>query len=190
VSLEHILLGLLRQPASGYDLKAAIDSGIGHFWAAELSQIYPTLKKLQKSGLLRSRNAPSKRGPGRLVYETTAKGHTELANWLKSGPQIGDARHTFLAQIFLMDELKNYPSTLQFLEQLRDRWAMRLAALEGIEKMWSARVPNFPEALPLAEFHRHMTLRMGIESNRAWLTWCDESIHRVQERIRKEKNRG
>src|ERR1700740_1459020 len=52
VSLEHILLGLLRQPASGYDLKAVLDHGIGHFWGAELSQIYPSLRRLEKRGLL------------------------------------------------------------------------------------------------------------------------------------------
>ena len=37
MSLEHILLGLLREPASGYDLKAIFDERIQHFWAAELS---------------------------------------------------------------------------------------------------------------------------------------------------------
>ena len=67
MSLEHILLGLLREPASGYDLKVVLDHGIGHFWAAELSQIYPSLKRLEKQGLLRSRRTASQRGPGRIV---------------------------------------------------------------------------------------------------------------------------
>jgi PadR family transcriptional regulator AphA len=57
MSLDPILLGLLREPASGYDLKALLDHGIGHFWAAELSQIYPTLKRLEKDGFLTSRKA-------------------------------------------------------------------------------------------------------------------------------------
>jgi DNA-binding PadR family transcriptional regulator len=49
------LLGLLGEPACGYDLKAVLDNGIGHLWAAELSQVYPSLKRLEKQKLLRSR---------------------------------------------------------------------------------------------------------------------------------------
>jgi DNA-binding PadR family transcriptional regulator len=110
--LEHILLGLLCQPASVYDLKAVLDHGIGPFWAAELSQIYPNLKRLEQRGSLRSRRATSKRGPGRIVYEITAAGRKELAAWLRNGPQFGHMRQTFLAQIYLMDELSDPEHTL------------------------------------------------------------------------------
>ena len=93
MSLEHILLGLLREPASGYDLKAVLDNGIGHFWAAELSQVYPTLKRMEKQGHLRSRRAASKRGPGRIVYELTTSGRKELAAWLRVGDSQGKQDH-------------------------------------------------------------------------------------------------
>lgn len=190
MSLEHILLGLLREPASGYDLKAVLDHGIGHFWAAELSQIYPSLKRLEKQGLLRSRRAASKRGPGRIVYEITAMGRKELAAWLRNEPQFGDMRHTFLAQIYLMDELSDLQHTLKFLEQLRTRWAPRLEALKNAEKEWSRRDPRFPDRLSLAAFHQHLTLRMGQHSYQGWLTWCEESIRRVRARMRKENRNG
>jgi len=190
VSLEHILLGLLREPASGYDLKAVLDHGIGHFWAAELSQIYPSLKRLEKQGLLRSRRAASKRGPRRIVYEITAAGRKELVAWLRNGPQVGDMRHTFLAQIYLMDELSDLQHTLRFLEQLRARWAPRLEALKNVEKEWSRRDPGFPDHLSLAGFHRHLTLRMGQHSYLGWLTWCEESMRRVRARMRKENHNG
>jgi DNA-binding PadR family transcriptional regulator len=190
VSLEHILLGLLREPASGYDLKAVLDHGIGHFWAAELSQIYPSLKRLKKQGLLRSRRAASKRGPGRIVYEITATGRKELAAWLQNAPQFGDMRHTFLAQIYLMDELSDLPHTLRFLEQLHTRWTGRLEALKNEEKEWSRRDPGFPDRLSLAAFHQHLTLRMGQHSYLGWLTWCEESMRRVRARMRKENPNG
>jgi len=190
VSLEHILLGLLREPASGYDLKAVLDHGIGHFWAAELSQIYPSLKRLEKRKLLRSRRAASKRGPGRIVYEITATGRKELAAWLRNEPQFGDMRHTFLAQIYLMDELSDLPHTLRFLEQLHTRWAARLEALKNKEKEWSQRDPGFPDDLSLAAFHRHLTLRMGEHAHLGWVTWCEESMRRVRARMRKENRNG
>ena len=190
MSLEHILLGLLREPASGYDLKAILDHGIGHFWAAELSQIYPTLKRLEKQGLLRSRRAASKRGPGRIVYETTATGRKELAAWLRNEPQFEDMRHTFLAQIYLMDELSDLPHILNFLEQLHARWAARLEGLKNAEKDWSRRDPGFPDGLSLAAFDQHLTLRMGQHSYQGWLTWCEESMRRVRARMRKENRNG
>ena len=184
MSLDHILLGLLREPASGYDLKAILDHGIRHFWAAELSQIYPTLKRLEKQGLLRSRRASSKRGGGRVVYEVTAAGRSQLASWLESGPQFGDMRHTFLAQIYMMDELSDLTQTLHFLEQLRMRWVSRHEGLKNIETQWAQRDPGFPDHLSSAAFHRHLTLRMGLHSCTSWLAWCDECIRRVRTRMR------
>lgn len=186
MSLEYILLGLLREPASGYDLKDILDNGIGHFWVAELSQVYPTLKRLEKQKLLRSRRAASKRGPRRIVYEITENGRKELAAWLRSEPQCGDMRHTFLAQIYLMDELSDLPQTLKFLEKLHTRWAARLEALRNKEKEWSQRDPGFPDDLPLAAFHHHITLRMGVHAHQGWVTWCEESMRRVRARMRKE----
>jgi DNA-binding PadR family transcriptional regulator len=190
VSLEHILLGLLRVPASGYDLKAVLDHGIGHFWAAELSQIYPSLKRLEERGLLRSRRAASKRGPGRIVYEITAAGRKKLDAWLRNEPQFGNMRHAFLAQIYLMDELADLPRTLGFLEELHTRWTPRLEALKNAEKEWSRRDTGFPDQLSLAAFHQHLTLRMGQHAYQGWLTWCEESMRRVRARMRKENRNG
>src|SRR5260370_42701066 len=73
-------------------------------------------------------------------------------------------RHTFLARIYLMDELSDLPHTLKFLEQLRTRWAPRLEALKNAEKEWSRRDPGFLDRLSLAAFHQHLTLRMGQHS--------------------------
>ncbi|MFZ3215406.1 MAG: PadR family transcriptional regulator [Candidatus Acidiferrales bacterium] len=190
MSLEQILLGLLREPASGYDLKGILDHGVGHFWAAELSQVYPSLKRMEKKGLLRSRRAASKRGPGRIVYEITASGRKELGAWLRSEPQFEDMRHTFLAQIYLMDELGDLAHTLRFLEQLHTRWAGRLEAMKNKEKEWSQGDPGFPDGLSLAAFHQHLTLRMGEHAHQGWLTWCEESMRRVRARMRKENRDG
>jgi DNA-binding PadR family transcriptional regulator len=186
VSLDYILLGLLREPASGYDLKGILGKGIGNFWAAELSQIYPTLRRLEKQRFLKSRRIASKRGPSRVVYETTAAGHAELAAWLQGGPQFQDMRHIFLAQIYLMDELCDLKQTLQFFENLRMRWAFRLEGLKCVEKEWARRDPLFPDRLSSESFHRHLTLRMGLHSYRGWLTWCEECIRRIQARMQQE----
>ena len=48
---EAAVLGLLsHSPKSGYDLKKAVQSSVGYFWAPAKSQIYALLPKLVESG--------------------------------------------------------------------------------------------------------------------------------------------
>jgi PadR family transcriptional regulator, regulatory protein AphA len=191
MSLDNILLGLLRQPASGYDLKRVFDESIGHFWAAELSQIYPTLKRLEKRGWLGSRKVDSQQGPGRCVYQTTAAGRAALRDWLESGPQLGDERFAYLAQVYFMDELGDASKTLRFLVRLRESVSGKLDLLQQTESRWAQLDARYPDQLPAFDFHVQLTLRMGLMTLAAKLEWCDESIRRVRSRAeRAEKQRG
>jgi PadR family transcriptional regulator AphA len=186
MSLEHILLGLLRTPASGYDLKTIFDERIHYFWAAELSQIYPTLQNLERKGLLRSRRAESKRGPGRRVYQTTPAGHQALREWLLNQTGLGADRVAYLARLYMMDELNDLQETLDFLTGLREQFARNLSALEAIERSWAQHEPKFPDSLSPQMFHILLTLRNGIFMLGARVKWCDESIRRIRERMEKE----
>ena len=188
MSLDHILLGLLRQPASGYDLKKVFDERIEYFWAAELSQIYPTLKRIEKRGWVRGRQAVSSRGPGRRVYETTPAGRQALRDWLARGPEIGDERFAYLAQIYLMDELGDLKQTLRFFTVLRDDFVRKLEALRQLERYWAEADPRYPDALPSPDFHVQLTLRLGLVSLGGHVKSCDESIRRVRARMEREKH--
>jgi PadR family transcriptional regulator, regulatory protein AphA len=186
MSLEHILLGLLREPASGYDLKTLFDQRIHYFWAAELSQIYPTLQQLERKGLLRSRRAESKRGPGRRVYQTTPAGHRALREWLRDEVGLGSDRVPYLARLYMMDDLGDLQGTLEYLARLRDQFAHNLSALEAIERGWEQREEKNPDSLSPRLFHTFLTLRNGVCMLGARVKWCDESIRRVRERMAKE----
>lgn len=181
MSLPHILLGLLREPASGYDLKSRFDRDIRHFWSAELSQIYPTLKRMEARGWLESETEPSDRGPDRRVYRITDAGREELLGWLASDPEVGSERFAYLAQIFFMDELDDLDAARAFMVALRGRLAAWLARLEAIETD-VARAPGYPDALPAEHFFPHVALRMGIHSIAAKVAWCDETIARLDRR--------
>jgi PadR family transcriptional regulator, regulatory protein AphA len=182
VSLEYILLGLLGEPASGYDLKKIFDTEVGYFWAAELSQIYPTLKRLEKQHLLRSHHAAAKRGPRRIVYETTAAGNRALRAWLQAGPEVGDERQAFVAKLYFMPALDDLGATLRLLSALRQRFATRLEALRSLEKLWEESDPRYPNELPTAEFHKLLALRKGLFSLQAHVEWADDSIRLVRQR--------
>lgn len=183
MSLDHILLGLLRDPSSGYDLKAVFDERISHFWSAEFGQIYPTLNRLEARGLLRSWVEPSQKGPNRRVYSLTAGGREELLHWLGGGPAVGAERFTYLAQLYFMDALGDLRETRDFMTALKHRLRAWLGRLEAIEAGVTADRGNAPERYNDAGFHRFATLRMGIHSIGAKVKWCDETLAAIDRRL-------
>lgn len=183
MSLKHILLGLLREPATGYDLKAVFDETIAHFWSAELGQIYPTLNRLEDRALLQSRVEPSEKGPKRRVYALTGEGREELLRWLGSGPDVGTERFTYLAQLFFMDALGDLDETRAFITDLKCRLNEWLGRLRAIETDMTGTYGNAPEHYSDAGFHRFATLRMGILSIGSKVRWCDETLAAIDRRV-------
>lgn len=186
MGLDGIVLGLARKAASGYEIKQAFDSIFSHIWAAELSQIYRTLKRLQQEGCLKSRAEPSDRGPERRKYEITAKGRKRLHAWLACGPQIGDERHAHVAQLFFLGELRDFAATEGFLETLREHYRRRIAALAAMENSWRSADPRYPDRLEPEAFHSAMTLQMGLQRTEALARWAEESLKRVRKRRAQE----
>lgn len=182
MSLPHILLGMLKEPQSGYDLKKEFGSSLQHFWHAELSQIYPALKQLEKNGLVKSRIGETRGGPQRREYRRTEKGRRELLEWLKSGPITGTERIAYLAQIFFFSELEDRAKAIEYLEALRAHMAGWLAVLRQGEAAWREADPRYPDDLPDEDFYPQLTLSLGLRKVQANLDWCDETLARVRAR--------
>jgi PadR family transcriptional regulator, regulatory protein AphA len=185
MSLPHILLGMLKQPQSGYDLKKEFSSSLQHFWHAELSQIYPTLKRLEESGLIKGRVGETRAGPQRREYRRTERGRRELLNWLKSGPVTGTERIGYLSQVYFLAELDDEIRVLCYLQALRAYMSDWLAALKDTESMWRNADSRYPDDLPDEDFYPQLTLSMGLRKVQANLDWCDESIRRVRNRAKR-----
>ena len=181
MSLDHLLLGALREPATGYELKARFDEVFRHFWPAELSQIYRTLRRLEDDGLLASKREASDIGPERRIYRTTAKGRKRLRKWLAAGPQVKDDRHIYCAQTFFLDELTDNDARAAFLTALRDEFASRLADLKAIETGWRAEDPRYPDRLPIDLMAQQFTLALGLEKYAAIVRWAEDCLRRLQE---------
>jgi DNA-binding PadR family transcriptional regulator len=146
---------------------------LGH---AELSQIYPALKRLESLGLLISRAEVSPKGPARKVYTRTAAGREALLDWLTGGTQLGTERFAYLAQVFFMDELDDVTATRHFMLELREQMTARVAALEEVECQVRDAAGKPPEEFSGDSLHQFLAIRMGIHSISAKVTWCDEAI--------------
>ncbi len=183
MSLDHILLGLLRDPATGYDLGNAFSENVRHFWSAELSQIYPALKRLEQRRMLRSRVEPSPKGPNRRVYSLTGDGRAELLRWLRGGPAVGTERFAYLAQLYFMDAIGDIHETRVFMAALRDHLAGWLAGLQAVEREVVATHGDDAARYSDAGFHHFAALRMGIHSIGSKVTWCEETLAAIDRRL-------
>lgn len=206
MSLDHILLGMLREPASGYDLRKEFERTAVHFWSARLSQIYPTLKRMEEEGWLSVREEPSAKGPPRKVYRLTPEGRAELTEWLESGPEISPQRLPYVAQLCFMDELGDPDAIRAFVTELRSEFGRRLRALREIERQSTGAPPaSCPEDGGEGERHGEerrpdgggrlgegerlgeegrlgpvLTLRLGIAVHEARIRWCDETLELLE----------
>lgn len=83
VSLRNALLALLSSgPMTGYDVAKTFASSVGHVWHAANSQIYPELRKLEREGLLDTREVPwGSKGETKTEYEINRRGIEYLHAW-------------------------------------------------------------------------------------------------------------
>ncbi|MFI2608928.1 PadR family transcriptional regulator [Kitasatospora sp. NPDC018619] len=83
MQLGQMLLGLLEtQPRHGYDIKRLYDEHFGRDRALHYGQVYATLARLLKHGLVVVEGVEAGGGPDRKRYAITDAGVTDLADWL------------------------------------------------------------------------------------------------------------
>ncbi|GAP48600.1 PadR family transcriptional regulator [Streptomyces azureus] len=83
MSIGHALLGLLESgPRHGYDLKRAFDEKFGHDRPLHYGQVYSTMSRLLKNGLVEVDGIEAGGGPERKRYAITEAGITDVARWL------------------------------------------------------------------------------------------------------------
>ena len=85
MSVPHALLALLSEGSKyGLRLQSEFESRTGEVWPLNVGQVYTTLQRLERDGLVESDGdgARSKR------YRITAAGAQELAGWLRTPPEL------------------------------------------------------------------------------------------------------
>lgn len=85
MTMGHTFLGLLEgQPRHGYDLKRAYDERFGTDRPLQYGQVYATLSRLLKSGLVTIEGVEPGDGPDRKRYAITDAGVSNIEEWLGS----------------------------------------------------------------------------------------------------------
>ena len=87
MSVRHALLGLLSEgPKYGHQLRQEFEARTGDVWALNVGQVYTTLQRLERDGLVESEGDGAE-GPQK-VFRITAPGEEELDSWLRTPPDL------------------------------------------------------------------------------------------------------
>src|SRR6478752_9785764 len=79
MSVKQALLALLEEgPRYGYQLRAQFERRTGATWPLNVGQVYTTLTRLERDGLVEGAGAD---GEGHVVYRITEAGRAEVAAW-------------------------------------------------------------------------------------------------------------
>jgi PadR family transcriptional regulator AphA len=166
------VLGALSQhPMSGYDVKVALETIVGHFWHESFGQIYPILRQLVAEGLATVDTERGAGRPERHVYTLTPRGRKELDRWLAEPVDHHQRpRHELLLKLFFGAGLPR-EVTLGLVERHREEVEALLATYGRIAtSLQDGSVGDDP-----GRPYWLATLRYGQLTAEATLRWCDET---------------
>jgi PadR family transcriptional regulator AphA len=169
---DFVVLGMIwRGAQTGYEIKKGVATSIRFFWTISEAQIYPSLERLERAGLVASRAAPSG-GRRRRVFELTPAGRRTLHDWLVRPEAMPfELRDVGLVRLFFADSLTR-PEAHALLAAVRLRSEARIAALLAIK----------PAASEGDGSHPRLTLRMGVAFHQAMIEVCKAFEHEAASR--------
>ena len=177
MSVKYWILGAINnRPAHGYDLKngpfkkALVDFGIND------GQLYPTLKKLEKEGLIQKRIEQQEGAPNKHTYSITAKGREDFMKWLESSD--GEERS------FRYDFVRNdiFFTRCNFIRYLdRDK---AIEKMKRHKKIIEETIIDFQKARDdmserVVDPFRIKIIEYGIKNQKARLEWLEEFLEEI-----------
>ena len=129
VSIRHALLALLSEgPKYGLLLRQEFEARTGEVWPLNVGQVYTTLQRLERDGLVESDGSTAEEGPQK-GFRITDEGREELAAWLRTPPDLSSPpRDELVIKILVavrlpeVDVHEVVQSHRRYLVQLMQEW--------------------------------------------------------------------
>lgn len=170
MSLRHaVLINLLQDEATGYDLAKCFDQGIGHFWNASHQQIYLELSKMAKEELVSFREEPQTGKPSKKIYSITKKGLKSLNVWMRQPIPDMPLKDTMAMKVYA-GYLLPPEELLEEITTHRIQYETLLKEFKSLEKNTFANAETLPEPMQ----YTYLTLRKGILYCNARIEWTQE----------------
>jgi PadR family transcriptional regulator AphA len=176
---QFALLGMLmNEPKSGYDLKKFSDKSISHFWSENYGHIYPILKRMKTTGLVKKQVIQRGGKPARHVYHITERGRSIFLEWLKVPPEREIRRNEFLLKLFFGGFLPSQ-ALVELIEFERSRNAMILEKYNFLEEKSISKLTQGG-----AKKFASLTLSYGRKLGQARALWCEEVLRELKKKKR------
>jgi len=165
--LELAILGLLKQqPMHGYQLSRELGESLGGFWRVSYGSLYPTLRRMERDGLVAPVTGQPTGGRRKTVYGITEQGELAFLELLQEAP--GDTS----------SEDARFRVRLAFFRYLPPETRIRL--LERRRAALTERLASFDAAIDAgrddADDYRLAVMEHGRAATEADIVWLQDLI--------------
>jgi DNA-binding PadR family transcriptional regulator len=165
--LELAILGLLKERAMhGYELRKQLAQRLGFFWSVSFGSIYPTLKRLERRGLIEKFSYEDSASRRKQTFRITEAGEREFMELIAEGATSAWEEEKFPLRLAFFRYLKP-ESRIRLMERRKAALEDKLA--EGRRSIRNPRGGWFDE-------YTMKLIRHGLEVAEQELRWLDELI--------------
>jgi DNA-binding PadR family transcriptional regulator len=183
MSIRHGLLALLeRGPSHGYQLRAEFDAATGSTWPLNVGQVYTTLDRLERDGLVAQEGDPD--SDGRIAYRITDDGRRELTSWFRSPVSAKSAPRDELSIKLAL------AVTTPGVDVLGVVQTQRTATMTGLQELTRLKTRATDPEADLAWSLVLDSLVFAAEAEIRWLDHCEARLRRAQLERREPADAG
>jgi DNA-binding PadR family transcriptional regulator len=166
--MRYPFLALLAAgPAHGYELKQELEQRFGHVLPPlNAGQIYTTLGRLERDGLVRGEGVEQNGRPNKRVYELTGEGRGALAAWLSAPAPAARLKDEFFMKLVLAG-LTGVVDPKTLIERQRREYLQSLRDLTALA--------DRNDAGPAAELLLEGAV-LHLKADLEWLDLCDRRL--------------
>lgn len=122
---------LMAAPSHGYELQATLEAELGSTWVTRPSQVYLTLGRMARDGLVVSQRVHQETRPDRQLLTLTENGRRLADSWLVAGPSDELVVRVAVARLVAADRVA---AVLQAMTDERSEALHRLRATRSEDK--------------------------------------------------------
>jgi DNA-binding PadR family transcriptional regulator len=127
---------LLRRPAHGYELHSVLEAELGPTWMTKASQLYLTLGRMQRDGIVTVTRVNQTNRPDRQLLSLTPRGRKLAQEWLVQGDRPGEhVARLAVARVAAPDKFDAIAAAIseELNSRLRSLRALRPSAVGGFQ---------------------------------------------------------
>ncbi len=181
MSVRYAVLGLLSEKKRhGYELKSAFDQATGGFWQLNFGQIYSTLDRLEREGLVERVVVREDVDAERRVFRITVRGRRRLDDWLTEPVARPRALRDDLFIRLLFSDRTEPDAILRMISRHRDAYELETRKLTrrktDLKRLQMVDASVTELLMDAALFHA--------EAEQRWLAHVEQKLLRSQKKER------